>query len=146
MLIWSTIPAIAIVYILLQFLYRYDLPAPATNTAGDQKTAAFATYESIPTRIVDAIIAVEDKRFRTHPGVDFLSIIRAAYQTVIQNNLQGASTIDQQTIKLLEQAFSRSRSRKLYEVRMAINLQFHYSKKDILLTYANSIPFSHGIK
>ena len=146
MLIWSTIPAIAIVYILLQFLYRYDLPAPAKNSIRDQKTAAFATYEDIPTRIVDAIIAVEDKRFRTHPGVDFLSIIRAAYQTVIQNNLQGASTIDQQTIKLLEQAFSRSRSRKLYEVRMAINLQFHYSKKDILLTYTNSIPFSHGIK
>ena len=146
MLIWSTIPAIAIVYILLQFLYRYDLPAPAKNSIRDQKTAAFATYEDIPTRIVDAIIAVEDKRFRIHPGLDFLSIMRAAYQTIMKNNLQGASTIDQQTIKLLDQAFSRSRSRKLYEMRMAINLQFHYSKKDILLTYINSIPFSHGIK
>ncbi len=146
MLIWITLAAIAIVYVLLQFLYRYYLPAPATNTVGDQKTAAFATYESIPTRIVDAIIAIEDKRFRTHPGVDFVSLVRATYQTIFKNNLQGASTIDQQTIKLLDQAFSRSRSRKLYEILMATNLQLHYSKKDILLTYINNIPFSHSIK
>ena len=143
---WYLFGALVTIFVMFEFLYTYKLPAPAKNSIGDQKTAAFATYEDIPTRIVDAIIAVEDKRFRIHPGLDFLSIMRAAYQTIMKNNLQGASTIDQQTIKLLDQAFSRSRTRKLYEMRMAINLQFHYSKKDILLTYINSIPFSHGIK
>ncbi len=143
---WFIFLVVIFLSILVQIVYKYDIPKPQLEEIWKQKSVWYATFEDIPNRLTVAIIAIEDKRFWIHPGIDFVSLVRATYQTIFKNNLQGASTIDQQTIKLLEQAFSRSRSRKLYEMWMAINLQFHYSKKDILLTYVNSIPFSHGIK
>ena len=145
-LVLGIFTCIVVIFVLSQFLHRYNLPDPVTDKIGNQKTASFETYETIPTRLVDAIIAVEDKRFRLHPGVDVFAMVRATYQTIIKNHLQGASTIDQQTIKLIDGAFKRSRSRKLYEMWMAMNIQFHYTKKEILPTYINNVPFSHGIK
>lgn len=138
--------SVVIAYILSQFLRKYTLPKPTNDQVGNEKTTSFSTYELIPNRIIDAVISIEDKRFRTHPGIDIFAIGRATYQTVFKKNTQGASTIDQQTIKLIDGAFNRSRTRKLYEIWMAVNLQFHYSKKQIVLTYINNIPFSHGIK
>ena len=59
--------------------------------------------------------------------------------------MQGASTIDQQLIKLDRGQFHRSVRAKIQENRWALNLQFHYSKEEILLRYINAIPFSHQI-
>jgi penicillin-binding protein 1C len=111
-----------------------------------KKTQWYTTFAIIPNRIVDAMIAVEDKRFWRHSGVDLVATIRAWYQTIIKKNIQWWSTIDQQLIKLTDAQFTRSITRKLYEYRYAINLQFHYSKKEIITAYINTIPFSHGIQ
>ena len=59
--------------------------------------------------------------------------------------MQGASTIDQQVIKLDREQFSRNRRAKIKENRWALNLQLHHSKEAILLRYLNTIPFSHQI-
>ncbi len=57
----------------------------------------------------------------------------------------GASTINQQLIKLTQQAFHRSWLQKIKEQVLAINLKFHYSKQEIFVGYINNIPFSHDI-
>lgn len=110
------------------------------------KQEPYSTFDQIPERLVQLVVWIEDKRFRLHPWVDPIAIARSLWWRVQWIwSIQGASTIDQQVIKLDREQFSRNRRAKIVENRWAVNLQFHYSKKDILLRYVNTIPFSHQI-
>ena len=133
--------------ILYHIIFSFKLPTPDTTLIPllNQKQQWYENYDEIPNNLTQALVAVEDRRFRYHPWFDPIAILRAAYQTIREGNIQGASTIDQQTIKLTQKHFTRSMSRKVYEIWRAFNLQFHYSKDEILLAYVNAIPFSHGI-
>lgn len=110
------------------------------------KQEPYSTFDQIPPRLVELVVWIEDKRFLMHPWVDPIAIARVLWWRVQWIwPIQGASTIDQQLIKLDREQFSRNRRAKIQENRWALNLQLHHSKEEILLRYVNSIPFSHQI-
>jgi penicillin-binding protein 1A len=104
------------------------------------------TAQQIPPIVKEAVIAVEDKRFRTNNGVDIRGIARAVIQDVLhKGTVQGASTIEQQFIKNALQAQShRTIFEKLREVALAYQLSHKWSKEKILTAYLNTIYFGNG--
>ncbi len=108
----------------------------------------------------DAIIAIEDSRFRDHGGVDPIGLVRAAASDYLGNGteVQGASTLTQQYIKNLyleqavykgdktaqEAAVARDANRKILEIRAAIDLEKTLSKDEILKRYLNIAYFGNG--
>lgn len=133
-----------LVYFIFQNVYTYPLKTHSDSM--NAKESAYQQIDQIPNHIREAIVFIEDKRFFKHKWVDLAAMVRAAYQTIAKNNTQWASTIDQQLIKLQDEAFSRTIWRKIYEIWMAHNLSFHYTKEDILLQYVNTVPFSNNIR
>lgn len=96
----------------------------------------------VPKHVQDAFVAVEDKNFWTHKGVDIQAVIRALYNDLRNQPLQGASTITQQ---LARNAFpignERSVKRKIQEAFLALELERRYTKKQILEMYLQQIYF-----
>ncbi len=94
----------------------------------------------------EAVVAIEDRRFYEHRGVDFQGIARALYQDVLAGSAQqGASTITQQFVKnALAAQDSRTIFQKLREAALAYQLERNWSKDKILTEYLNSIYFGEG--
>lgn len=89
---------------------------------------------------LERLIAVEDRRFFEHPGVDVRGIFRAVGSNIIAGRFrQGGSTITQQLIKNLYLTRERKLRRKVNEALMALSIERRYSKSDILETYLNEI-------
>ncbi len=94
-----------------------------------------------------ATIAIEDKNFYEHSGVDFFALIRATFSTLSGKQVQGGSTLTQQLIKQVyfsDEAASADRgglSRKIKELILAIELEKTYSKDEILTMYLNQSPY-----
>ena len=96
--------------------------------------------QDIPPLLGEALIAVEDKDFRNHHGISLRGIARAMWVNVRSGELaQGGSTITQQLVKNFYLDESRSLVRKALEAVMAISLDAHYSKAEILETYINEV-------
>jgi penicillin-binding protein 1A len=100
----------------------------------------------ISPNIKNAVIAIEDKRFYEHHGVDYRGIARAVVQDVLQQQAsQGASTITQQFVKnVLEAQGKRTIFEKLREAALAYHLERKWSKDKILTEYLNTIYFGNG--
>ena len=97
-------------------------------------------YEEIPQALLDAVVAVEDRRFYSHFGVDPVGILRAAWANIQAGGIvQGGSTLTQQLIKNLYLNRERTLRRKIEEAVMAVSLDFHFSKEQILAAYVNEI-------
>jgi 1A family penicillin-binding protein len=102
-------------------------------------------FEEIPESFKAAIIAVEDKNFYNHHGIDFTGILRALFLNLKAGKITaGGSTITQQTAKTLYLSNERTISRKIKELFYALELERRYSKDEILTRYCNSIYFGHG--
>ena len=92
-----------------------------------------------------AIVAVEDRRFWEHQGVDLRGILRAVWSDISNKGVvQGGSTITQQLVKNTYIRPERTVSRKLKEAALAWQLERRWSKDRILTTYLNTIYFGHG--
>jgi penicillin-binding protein 1A len=104
------------------------------------------TPEQIPAIVKDAVISIEDKRFRENSGIDIRGIARAFIQDVAhKGNVQGASTIEQQFVKNALQAQThRTLFEKLRESALAYQLAHKWSKEKILTEYLNTIYFGNG--
>lgn len=101
--------------------------------------------DNIPDHVKDAFIAIEDKRFYTHSGVDFRSIVRAVYRDIIaRSKVEGASTITQQLAKNLFLTNDKSWLRKTKEVMIALYLEREFTKDEILEMYLNAVYFGEG--
>ena len=102
--------------------------------------------DEISPYIKNAVIAIEDKRFYEHRGVDYKGIGRALYQDVLSGSAeQGASTITQQFVKnALAAQGDRSVFQKLREAAAAYHLERKWSKQKILTQYLNSVYFGNG--
>lgn len=136
-------------------LYAND---PETGTAmeiqrlsSQDGSRIWVDYIDIPDVVKHAAIAVEDKRFLTHSGVDFqrtfLSTINFIGQKVglgIYSGTPGGSTITQQVIRNLSGDQDDTVPRKLREIFRALNLEKHYSKDQIMESYLNVIPFGNS--
>ena len=102
---------------------------------------------SLPDHVRHAFIAVEDRRFYSHRGVDPRGVARAVVGVLTRRNLGGGSTITQQLARNMfesEIGFERRLVRKLKELQVAFALERSYTKDQILEAYVNEIYFGHG--
>lgn len=96
---------------------------------------------ALPDYLIWATLAIEDDEFYNHFGIRPLSIIRAAKTSVLDNQLQGGSTITQQLVKNVLLSPERTVSRKTKEIVLAILTEQKYSKDEILQMYFNNISY-----
>lgn len=94
---------------------------------------------AVPKHLVQALIATEDRNFFSHHGFDLRGIARAVASLVRGNRLQGGSTLTQQLVKNFFLTPERTLQRKITELVMAVLLELHYDKDEILETYLNEI-------
>lgn len=110
----------------------------------------FIPHYKIPEHVKRAFIAIEDVRFYSHPGVDFIGILRALYHDIRTRSIaQGGSTITQQLAKMLFLKPERSIKRKLKEAAISIQIEKRYTKDEILGLYLNQAYFgtrAYGIE
>jgi len=96
--------------------------------------------EQLPDRLIKTLLAVEDRKFYRHHGVDPKGIARAAYENLMAGRMvQGASTLTQQLVKNFYLTQERTLERKLNEAYMALLLDYRYDKDEILTAYANEV-------
>jgi penicillin-binding protein 1B len=93
----------------------------------------------VPKHLVQALLATEDRNFFSHHGFDVRGIARAVVSLVRGNRLQGGSTLTQQLVKNFFLTSERTVRRKITELFMAVLLELHYDKNEILETYLNEI-------
>jgi penicillin-binding protein 1A len=98
----------------------------------------------IPMLVREAFLAAEDAKFYQHGGIDPPAIVRAAYKTVFDDQVQGASTITQQVVRGLLLTSERKIERKIREIILAIRLESVLSKDEILEIYLNQIYLGQG--
>ncbi len=101
-------------------------------------------YDEIPKQMVDAIVAAEDERYFEHPGIDATGIARAAFQYLITGEKrQGGSTITMQMARNFFLTREKSWERKIKELFLALRIEEHYSKEEILTLYLNKVFLGH---
>lgn len=130
----------------------YDLYIQAINEMGIEEKIAeikanenYTTYEELPQNYINAVIAVEDKRFLKHPGVDVISISRAIFIDLKEMSFkEGGSTITQQLAKNVYFTQEKKMTRKIAEVFMAVEFEENISKEEIFELYVNTSYFGDG--
>ncbi len=121
-----------------------DITNHVLVTRGDMGGGTL-TLKELPPYVPKAFIAIEDRRFYSHFGVDPLGIVRAVIANVLHRGVsQGGSTITQQLAKNLFLTPERSLTRKLQEVGLAIWLERKFTKAQILELYLNRVYFGAG--
>jgi penicillin-binding protein 1A len=148
----------------LFFVYSSDLPQvrQLENYRPDVMTEVFAddgtpiarfamehrvmvTYNQIPPVMRNTVIAIEDRNFESHWGVDVLRIIKAAAIDILEwRKAQGASTLTQQVAKMLFLTPEKSFRRKIQEALLAIQIERRFTKPQIFSMYANQVPMGYG--
>ena len=129
------------------FEYKKALEAEPLNVKIEtiREKPNFATLDEMPKMYLDAVIAAEDHRFYLHGGFDVISIVRAIINDIRFMKLaEGGSTITQQLCKNIYFTQRRELTRKVAEIFMAVELEKHYSKNDILELYLNTSYFGDG--
>jgi penicillin-binding protein 1B len=114
------------------------LPIGGIYPAGNEDRVLVRLGE-VPKHLVQALLATEDRNFYSHHGFDLRGIARAAVNFVRGRGLQGGSTLTQQLVKNFFLTPERTLSRKITELFMAVLLELHYDKNEILETYLNEI-------
>ncbi len=110
-----------------------------------EEKRSFVPLSRIPPHLVDALIATEDRRFRSHWGIDPQRVVAALLVDIRQMSyVQGASTITQQLARNLYLSSEKSITRKLREMLTAIQIERAYSKDEILEMYLTQAYFGHG--
>ncbi|NLY68243.1 MAG: hypothetical protein GX067_00395 [Clostridiales bacterium] len=109
----------------------------------------YASYSDMPKYLIDAFIAIEDKRFESHHGVDWLTTMKATVSYFTGGKLTGGytgggSTITQQLIKNVTKYDDVTIQRKITEIIRALKLEKAYTKQQILEMYLNTISLARG--
>jgi penicillin-binding protein 1B len=120
-------------------LLRIEPPLIGGIYPGHNEDRALLKLNQFPKPLIDALISVEDRKYYSHLGIDPRGIARALYKTVTGQRIEGGSTLTQQLVKNFFLTSERTLTRKGTEVLMALLLEMHYSKDEILETYLNEI-------
>lgn len=120
-------------------LVRLDPPLIGGIYPGKNEDRVLVKLDQVPQHLIDALIAVEDRRFFSHFGIDPRGILRAVIVTASGDGMQGGSTLTQQLVKNFYLTAERTLRRKFTEMVMAVLLEVHYSKQEILETYLNEV-------
>ncbi len=108
-------------------------------------TSSWVNIQDIDKKLVDAVLAVEDKKFYEHRGFDILRIGKAMMTNIASGHIvQGASTITQQLVKNLYLDFNQTWKRKIEEAFLTIIAEIQYDKDEILEAYLNTINYGNG--
>lgn len=145
---------IAIIAVAGVFIYQgYQLYEEAINETSisekieeikSEKTN-YIEYENLPENYINAIVAVEDRRFFEHNGIDVISIARAIIKDIQTMSLaEGGSTITQQLAKNTYFTQRKELTRKIAEIFMAFEYEKACTKEEILELYVNTIYFGDG--
>ena len=102
------------------------------------------SFEEIPRDMINATVAIEDKRFWEHDGVDWMRTLAASANMFIGGSTYGGSTLTQQLIKNLSGERDVTVRRKLTEIFKALDFEEHYTKEEILTWYLNTIYLGEG--
>lgn len=109
------------------------------------EVSEFTTYDQLPKDYINAVIAVEDRRFFDHNGIDIISIGRAVVTNVKEKRLaEGGSTITQQLSKNTYFTQKKEFTRKIAEIFMAREFENSLSKEEIFELYVNTMYFGDG--
>ena len=114
------------------------------TTVKSSENRIWVDGDQIPQHMKDALVAIEDKRFYTHKGVDWFRTAHAALNMFTGGSTFGGSTITQQLIKNLTQQDDITVQRKLREILQALDLEKNYDKDEILEYYLNAVYFGEG--
>lgn len=162
--IFSLVVFSATIFFFIFLFFIHDLPdLNNLETKGRRASVIFESYDgkvlavygdlfkkvvkvdSLPKYVSESVLAIEDKRFYSHCGVDFIGIFRAAFANLMHREIvQGGSTLTQQLAKNLFFSCERSLKRKIQEVVLALWLEKKFTKKQILSIYLNRVYFGAG--
>jgi penicillin-binding protein 1A len=126
--------------------FIYDVEGNVLSELKQNENRVWIDYVEIPKNLINAFIAVEDKRFWEHKGVDFRRFLKSAYVSARtkltgEGQIEGGSTITQQMVKNLTGKKDITPKRKIQEVWQALKLEREgLSKEDILTRYLNTVP------
>ncbi|WP_164985014.1 transglycosylase domain-containing protein [Ammoniphilus sp. CFH 90114] len=102
-------------------------------------------FDKIPSRLIQAVVATEDRRFYDHVGIDWIGILRAGWVNFRAGQvLEGGSSITQQLVKNAFLSSERTMDRKIQEAFGAVQMERTYSKDQIITLYLNTIYFGEG--
>lgn len=126
--------------------YIYDDAGNVLLKLKQDKDIQYVSYDDLPESVLNAFVAIEDKRFYQHHGVDWASTLKACYLLVQHNGevTRGGSTITQQLARNVYLSFETSYERKGREIFLALALEKKYTKHEILEFYINNINFGNG--
>jgi len=99
----------------------------------------FTYIATVPQKMINAIIAIEDRRFFEHPGIDIIGVMRAALKNITGQSHEGASTITMQVARNFFLSSERTLKRKINEILLAIKIERNLTKEEILGLYINQI-------
>ena len=131
----------------------YDINGDEYASLSRNENRIWRELSAMPENLQNAVIAIEDKNFRTEPGINLKGTIGAALNAFTGNRIwgtnRGASTLEQQLIKNLTGDNEQDNMRKVREIFRALGLDNKYSKETILEAYLNTIPLTgiiHGME
>ncbi len=128
------------------------------NSAGQEigflhgKNRRIVSYEDVPSHFVDALIAQEDKRFRSHGAVDFRSMARVVWRALTRGKLEGGGTLSMQlarnsyALKKRDEGILGGFHRKTLETFIAVRIESNFEKNEILEHYMNRIFWGGSVR
>ncbi len=123
----------------------YDQKGKLLKAYKGEKDSYYLEFDQIPEIVVKTYIAVEDRQFEKHDGVDYRAILRAVIAMIRNGEVtQGGSTITQQLARTVFLNTEKTWQRKMEEIFIARNLEDKYTKSQIMEFYLNNIYFGHG--
>jgi membrane peptidoglycan carboxypeptidase len=150
-LLWRT--AIALVTLALLAVVAFAGLMAATPSAGNaeqlvqaQDTAHHVVYPGppVPARFAESLVATEDKRFYSEPGIDLYAVARVAAGYVTGHGIQGGATLYQQLAKLLYTHGQSNASDEAEQIALAVKLYLGYSRPQVLQMYADVVYFGNN--
>lgn len=126
--------------------YFYDHEGNLLTELSGNGSKIYLTFEEIPENVINAFIAVEDRTFWTHKGIDPKAIVRVSLEFVTSKGetVHGASTITQQLVRNVFISKEVTIERKIKEICYALEVEKKYSKEEIMEFYVNNIYFANN--
>lgn len=126
----------------------YDDAGNLVSSRFFSENRVWVNFEELPQNYIEAVVAIEDKSFWEHKGIDLYGLMRAIVVNYTTTRTEGASTITQQLSRNLlidaDERFSKNLSRKIQEALIALNMEEVMSKEEIFTYYANVIYFGQS--
>jgi hypothetical protein len=112
--------------------------------AQDQAHNAVYPGPAVPARFAESLVATEDKRFYSEPGIDLYAVVRVGFSYVTGHGIQGGATLYQQLAKLLYTRGQSTASDEAEQIALAVKLYLGYSRPQILQMYADVVYFGNN--